>query len=211
MATWYLAEYKSLRSAVEQRVRLEHQVLSYQALFVGAVVTGLVTFETHGIAQTPLPVLGIAWLVTPISIMFGSLALRHIADVIEIVHYMNLFLRERMIETAGGRPVMGWDIYLASDHKVVRGRILLPLLAARILLFVAPSGLATLFFWWAGQAPLGTAMADALALVDVVAILYLLVAYAQVGRLWARSIDSYTREMPPSDSRRDGRPIKPIL
>jgi hypothetical protein len=106
---------------------------------------------------------------------------------------------------------MGWDLYLASDHKIVPGWILSPLLGARIGLFVGPSGLATLFFWSAGQHPLGACVTDGLTIVNVLLILYLLGAYAVMGRLWKKSVDAYCFEPSPTDHRRNGKPLKPIL
>lgn len=181
----YIKEYDNLRRAGEQRVQHEQQVLLYAVTFTGGILALVGTFADPSKNLASLAITVLSWFVPFIYFALAFISLRHISEIVEIVYYVNVKLRKKIMQLLDNTPVLGWDIYLVKEQRTP-SFLLWPLYAARGFLFIVPSILSTSYFsLYAIGDPIIIKIGTA---IDIILIITTAVLYITAFFVWRRAV-----------------------
>jgi len=198
----YIDEWRGLRKQLELHVRNEQTVVLYSVTLTGVLLSGAIAvarLDPPTVTPTSRIVLATVGAVVPLLYWcLAFMAMRPIGQIVEIVYYLNMRLRPKIVSLLDDREVIGWDVYLAKEPRLPP-LLLSPFYVARTLLFVVPSCLSVYLFysnvWELPSYNQLRLLVACILIVETLIILSILAGYLVLLIYWRRSIKEQT-ELP---------------
>lgn len=149
----HLEEYKNLSGQISKRVDYQENLLNYQILLMGIIVTAGVSFLSFGctlnsgvsvlyfLLLAPIPFYVLSW-------SFST----HDINIVRLAKYINTELRPKIKKLIGSADILRFEDFLSEERKQMKKRFgrlpelsegrLLPLLFPVIILFLLVISLA---------------------------------------------------------------------